>query len=325
MIPRPPSKTKKRAMSWQFLTCAVACVLLVGNEIRQSSPSLQSDSSILGVPLDTVLLDHSRGLSLASTVPTNDDVNNFENPIRTVASSEDITIQLPPPVFGKHRSDVDAIFGFAKGLPKEGIVRFVGTLVEAKYAGDIVLALGRDVLDDTSQEGIAFREYLAYYGQNHNLVIHVIHLECTARSEKRSEDLCQAPYVFWNQKTKSYLPDPRVPRHVTQMRFEYYWAWSRYYSSNSRILVSDVRDVYFQLDPFSALPDDKNMERTMQVFVEDTDKFVVKTQRANSGWIRETRGEDELQRVGDNPIVCSGTTVGGQVAMVRCFDVSKVR
>mmetsp|Transcript_33046 Transcript_33046/g.60605 ORF Transcript_33046/g.60605 Transcript_33046/m.60605 type:complete len:314 (+) Transcript_33046:465-1406(+) len=110
---------------------------------------------------------------------------------------------------------------------------------------------------------------------------------------------------------------------------------------NNRIFVSDVRDVYFQSNPFNfdassswsttdagaggdgGDGDDtirrgnkqQQHQTSLQVFAEDPSEFTIATQTSNARWIRETKGEKVLEEIGHNPIVCSGTTLGGAVAM----------
>jgi hypothetical protein len=305
------SLTKRK---WYWFAAGFSFSLLLANEFRQGARTLDSVSEYSRKSVDSG--SPVQGWQMPGNF-VNYDVNNNANPVHSAFSSEDVTVQLPPPLFGNHHGNADAVFGFARGLPAKAVVRFVGTLIDSDYDGDIVLALGNNDLEDSTEDGYAFREYLSYCSKHHNLVVHIVHFECAPRSSKSSEELCQSCSMFFNQTSEQYVSDPRIPRHVTQMRFEYYWAWSNFYSPTSRILVSDVRDVYFQLDPFSVLPIGRRLDRSMQVFVEDPTMFTLKNQRANAGWILESRGESVLEEIGDNPIVCSGTTVGGQIAMVR--------
>ncbi|OEU11822.1 hypothetical protein FRACYDRAFT_244942 [Fragilariopsis cylindrus CCMP1102] len=283
------------------------------------------------------------------------------------SNSNNIILDLPPPIFGKHRRRrsindvaVDAVFTFARGYKPPSIIRFVSSLIQTGYNGDIVLGIDYDsMINDlvTKKEKYAIQEYLIYYSKYHNLIVHDIKLICSrSKPDGRGDELCTAPYMYRyqsqsqnqnqnqnNQTENEYLSDPRIQRHVSQLRYEYYWAWSKHYysssssssSKGSRIFLSDLRDVYFQKNPFSLLVYNNNdndsngnnnsravinnMDHTLQVFVEDTKVYDLYNQRANSHWIRDSgriNGPQILEEIGHNTsIVCSGTTLGGSTAM----------
>jgi GT2 family glycosyltransferase len=70
------------------------------------------------------------------------------------------------------------------------------------------------------------------------------------------------------------------------------------------VLISDIRDVFFQRDPF--LPEPR---AELLVFLEDKSK-TLGTCPYNSAWIREVAGEAALARLANQRISCAGTTLG---------------
>lgn len=72
----------------------------------------------------------------------------------------------------------------------------------------------------------------------------------------------------------------------------------------SRILLTDVRDVIFQHDPFDAPWSDG-----LNCALEDT-RMTIGDCPHNSHWIRGHLGENALAAIAHKPISCSGTTVG---------------
>jgi len=82
----------------------------------------------------------------------------------------------------------------------------------------------------------------------------------------------------------------------------------------ARILLTDVRDVVFQSDPF-AHPFAEGLTCAM----EDR-RMTIGTCPHNSRWVRLHLGEEALARVADRPILCSGTTVGGPGAVLAYLD-----
>ncbi|MEF2229417.1 MAG: hypothetical protein V3571_00660 [Pseudodesulfovibrio sp.] len=78
-----------------------------------------------------------------------------------------------------------------------------------------------------------------------------------------------------------------------------------------RILLTDVRDVIFQSDPFA-----RTWADGLHCVLEDR-RMTLGACPHNSRWIRGHLGEDALARLADRPISCSGTTLGGHDAVVR--------
>ena len=78
-----------------------------------------------------------------------------------------------------------------------------------------------------------------------------------------------------------------------------------------RILLTDVRDVIFQSDPF-ALP----WADGLHCVLEDR-RMTLGRCPHNSHWIRRHLGGDVLARLADRPISCSGTVLGDHDSVVR--------
>jgi hypothetical protein len=81
-----------------------------------------------------------------------------------------------------------------------------------------------------------------------------------------------------------------------------------------RILISDVRDVVFQRDPF-AFPWPDGVSCTL----EDA-SATVGTCPFNARWVREHLGKDALDAIADRPVSCSGTTVADHGAMLDYLE-----
>lgn len=71
-----------------------------------------------------------------------------------------------------------------------------------------------------------------------------------------------------------------------------------------RVLLSDVRDVVFQRDPFTFA-----QEGALCGFMEASAATINRC-HANTGWIAAAYGKAALDSVSHMPIVCSGTTIG---------------
>lgn len=80
-----------------------------------------------------------------------------------------------------------------------------------------------------------------------------------------------------------------------------------------RVVLADVRDSYFQSNPFTAIfpaiSEGKvnTIPSSLYVFSEDS---ALSTCGWNSGWIRDCFGNDTLNTIGSQSIICSGVTMG---------------
>ena len=80
-------------------------------------------------------------------------------------------------------------------------------------------------------------------------------------------------------------------------------------------LISDVRDVVFQADPFKDLPRD-----FVYCFEEDSGA-TIGSEEFNSFWVRNIYGEDRLEEVRNSPIVCAGTIMGSRLKLLDLLTV----
>lgn len=87
----------------------------------------------------------------------------------------------------------------------------------------------------------------------------------------------------------------------------------------AHILLTDVRDVVFQRDPF-----DFPWSEGLNCALEDR-RMTIGDCPHNSHWIRTHLGEAALDAVRGKPISCSGTTVGGYQAVVRYLEALTAR
>ncbi|GHB95335.1 hypothetical protein [Cerasicoccus arenae] len=92
---------------------------------------------------------------------------------------------------------------------------------------------------------------------------------------------------------------------ITSARYLYYYL---YIAANkdrfSNVLLTDVRDVFFQADPFSY---PTNSE--LNFFLEHPNARIGSCP-VNSFWFRGLYGEEDLKRHSERRVSCSGTTIG---------------
>ena len=82
-----------------------------------------------------------------------------------------------------------------------------------------------------------------------------------------------------------------------------------------RILITDVRDVLFQSDPFRALT-----EHGLAASIE-TRRYTVASEPHNAAWVLEAYGAEMLERIGASPASCVGVTYGERPAMLAYLDL----
>eukprot|EP01036_Dinobryon_divergens_P032489 gene32489-42093_t len=84
-------------------------------------------------------------------------------------------------------------------------------------------------------------------------------------------------------------------------------------SSYSRIWMLDVRDSYFQSDPFEFVSTE---ESNFHVF-NGVESIPISKCSWNSGWIKDCFGDNMLNSVGRNGIICSGVSAGSRDSVLE--------
>ncbi len=89
-----------------------------------------------------------------------------------------------------------------------------------------------------------------------------------------------------------------------EIQFKRYKIFLEYLKENDfeNILLCDSRDIYFQSNPFKF-----NYKGEINFFLEDQ---LIKDCPYNSNWILRTYGKNELNKISNNIILCSGTVLG---------------
>lgn len=92
------------------------------------------------------------------------------------------------------------------------------------------------------------------------------------------------------------------------LRYRYYWEYLDKTPGYRNVMISDVRDVIVQRNPFEA-----NINDELWCSLEDGTK--IGENDWNRGWVEVIYGKEGLDRIKDQPISCSGATIGGFQAM----------
>ena len=283
-------------------------------------------------------------------------------PSPAAMAGEDAVVLLEP-TFGRHRPDKNAILAFAEGYDIKIYLLFLETLRSARYRGDIVLAVSsisklkagvEEYLRSFAEGGIN-----ADVG-GMNVVVYTVDWTCykdgkVASGPKEGMRRCKlnGAYGIPNPNESDERPavaeDPRDARPVATARYELYWAWSLRYNPSRWIALVDSRDTYFQSDPFEALEGGRERKKVggddtapaatseeddygseggeLHLFEENADSAKLGESTFNRNWLTTAYGLGVVSSFLDKPIVCSGSTLGRQVAvesylraMVAQFD-----
>ena len=115
----------------------------------------------------------------------------------------------------------------------------------------------------------------------------------------------------WGQSTCRYHAYLKITRHFAR--------------DTDSILISDVRDVFFQADPFLSAPlgavNFLNMTTSLLLFSEGLNditngKATLRNTRANFRWILNIYGYKKSNSISNNAVLCSGTTIGTRAGML---------
>lgn len=196
-------------------------------------------------------------------------------------------------------STSSTVMGFATGYDLHVYKRFVGSLRKTGFAGNIILAVSPTI--DAEVE--------TYLLEKHVTIKKVEFVECAHQTLNASEALaagahgkeilsCVAPYHYLKSRWGRF-PFLRDALEACE-------------TCTGPVLISDVRDTFFQCDPFGAEAP-KIVGGGLHVFEEDAR---IKTTNWLVEWpVRECKGISF-----DEPMLCSGTTVGTRQAMLDYLD-----
>ena len=95
----------------------------------------------------------------------------------------------------------------------------------------------------------------------------------------------------------SYMP-------INSRRYFLYHQFLRHENAVRHVMLTDVRDVVFQGDPFEVCNND-----ALYCFEEDK-SVTLQSCFYNSNWILQAYGKEALDQIGHNAIICSGVTMG---------------
>lgn len=285
------------------------------------------------------------------------DISDFPLPSDAVPVGSAPSEIMLKPTFGSHRPDRNAVFAFAEGYDLQVYTTFIESLKQTSFTGDVVLAVS---YVGGMKPGV--EEYLRSYSQQDSLrvISYALEWECYKKSgvrilpengEGRGSTTnhgfsdCKIHGLYSDGEggeTLEPAQDPREARPVATARYELYWIFSRQYRKDSSMLIIDVRDTYFQSNPFefqsiphlegAYLPMNQGKGCRLELFEENFEAVDIGKSSYNSKWVRTAYGQKALNKISSKPVICSGSTMGTQyavelysAAMVAQFDETKCK
>lgn len=219
-------------------------------------------------------------------------------------------------------SQKNLVLGFVKTYQFEQIKPFVASLKNTGYQGDICFVycdLSQRTIDLLQEQGVQMYPFKELYL---NLPFYI------GQGGKLKKNKKIYPYLLLNiypvnrlytwllrgvsnlSKENEYLIKSLVAQYFLNVpscnRYAIYYLYlSKYGHKYANVMLSDVRDVVFQGDPF----DFDFEDGSLNCFLEEGEKTIGESE-GNAQWIREGFGEDALGKIADKSISCSGTTIG---------------
>jgi len=226
-----------------------------------------------------------------------EDTANFGRQHRMTASLTPCISQDAdtPPRRLRYNSTDATVMAYVTGYELPVYQQFVGSLRNSGFTGHVILAVGQ-----TLQEGV--EEYLLEKNVTYH---HSIPVNCTLLPTIVGDSV-------HHQEAKTCVhPYPELKAR-----------WSRFpllrdylvecLECTGPVLVTDVRDVFFQRDPFG---EGSEQVEGLQVFEE------YKSQTTNHKLVKGPVAKCKHMSLGNKPMLCSGTTIGTRDSMIQYLTI----
>jgi hypothetical protein len=201
----------------------------------------------------------------------------------------------------------DLILATSFGYSYEQLRPFLASLKETGFDGDIVLFIGSTSLATQNRlrrDGVKLVSFFYPFKRAHKMRNPLYRVWPLAHRFLRGVE---------NPATLATLSAPF--HNISTLRYLLYHRFLRSRPGQYRyIFLTDLRDVCFQSNPFAHGEPGK-----LRFYVEEPPHTVGACPN-NSRWIREFFGEDALKLLADQPIICSGTTLGDYASILNYLE-----
>lgn len=200
------------------------------------------------------------------------------------------------------------ILGAAVGYDYRKIEPFLTTLRNTNFEGDVCLLVS-DTLSTLERQKMSEKGALLITVKNYLRFVPKEMLN--KRFSRRLKSLHKAyPYfvdnfsfgLYESVKVKTYFLS--LFHHIACSRYGYFYRFLLENNCYQNVLLTDVRDVVFQDNPFNC-----DFDLFLLCALENSEKSLG-SDWGNAKWIREAFGEEEFNKISHCRISCSGTTLG---------------
>lgn len=196
------------------------------------------------------------------------------------------------------------ILGVIRRLTRKSLSPFVESLRATGYAGDCVFfstSTSRGTIDYLRDHGIQTIPFYYPAIRNHQPLVYGWSVWKLLLTQLRSRELQLKLARFgWDLVFIRFL----FARNIIQARPEY-----------SQIMLTDVRDVVFQSDPFAWMEDKKGV-----FCFEEVPGRTIGECNSNSRMVREVFGHQGVDKLRNSQISCSGVTFGTRLELLKYLE-----
>lgn len=212
------------------------------------------------------------------------------------------------------------VLGLAAGLPTESIEPCVRSLRASGYRGRVGLVLAKnDAATARQLEGLADLTLTAdqrYRSPAPKLVIRCLRAARNRRERKAFKRAYNGAFMVWAAACRERHSREHWERleftfeGLQALRYKYYYEILQTDARDAdQVLLTDLRDVLFQRDPFEEPLD------SLEVFLE-VPSHALATEVSNRTWNEALFDPSYLERFGDLTVSCSGTVIGPRAAIL---------
>jgi hypothetical protein len=219
------------------------------------------------------------------------------------------------------------VMGFAAGLPTVLLTPFFESLRATSYRGRTCLFLSRMAQEDIEKLRLVVDDVVVLDGAYHKRASKaMIDTLRWLRNTRRIRRIY--PLAFKLATVLAFSKEGRRQRRrwleyclegLQSLRYEHYL---EYLSAQQydQVLISDIRDVIFQGDPFA------HDVQELELVLEDS-RILIRTEPFNRRWMKNLYGAPALERYGNDVVSCSGTTLGTAKGIARYLRamISEIR
>lgn len=217
----------------------------------------------------------------------------------------------------RDRPERNLILGFATGIKIQDFYTFAVS-ARKNCKDNVDIAIITDVSDEnissislkyniiiipTESSWLLIQKYLVAK-MLYRIQISILRLFCLLKTGSR---------FFFETELKKCLSRWMYPIAGRWFEYENFLKINLCYTN---VMISDVRDVFFQADPFANIDNSE-----LHLFAQNGMKFSADFERPDNHWYHSMYGVDEFNKAIGHPIICAGTIIGCSKTILRLVSI----